>query len=558
MTLLNIGIYFSWKLVHDLLGPKMSVMFLILTLTCLPIFFYSLYFYSDTLMIMMPPLLCYLWLRVEKRRRFFDSILFCMMLVIGCLIRQNLILFLPALIIFLILRAQWKRILVLLTLTIIMFLLVQVPLKIYSDHLHFEANPRYEMPNLHWVMLGLSEQGRYHLTDFRRSLTPMTQQQKKQVEGQEIKSRLIDRNFSELIMLWLTKAFRVYADGSLGYYWYTGNTLQHTLAYDYFFGGQKQLTVFVIQISHSVNLFCLLLSTLRFFRIKKLDLNLLIQIMLFGNYLFYIFVWEAEPRYALLFMFPMLIGNCYGLNEAKYLIGKWANRKGKDVIYTGTPRIVAHLLFCTLISVAAMRIIPLTQIPDLHYRYAVNQNQSKGSIHARIDKTHRIRQTFYADRSFDQISLGRVRSEGNGHYLAAIYALDNKKLVEKKLFTEHDLKLGKLSDLELQKALPGGKNYYLEISQIYRNKNARLFLAIHGKGLFEQRDLYVGGALYQNKQELIGKDLQFRVFMKETRGYLSMPVFIFLFSSAFTMLIVFDVAFRKEELDRLSLQTDIP
>lgn len=546
MIALNIGIYYSWKIVLMQLGRKMTVLFLMIVLTCLPIFFYSLYFYSDTLMIMMPPLLIYLWLRYERDKRLIDIVMLCLLLAAGCVIRQNLILFLPALTLYLFFKSNVKKAVLIVIGTLAALFILQAATSHLAQQVHINANHQLKMPTTHWIMLGLSEQGRYNLRDFRRSYNQPTQVKKKEVTMQEIKRRFASKK-SDLLYLWLVKSFRVYVDGSLGYYWYMGNTSEHSLMYDYFFGGQRRLIQFIIQIFHCVNLWLLFCSVLRFFRLNKIDTNFLIQIMLFGNYLFYIFVWEAEPRYALLFIFPMLIGNCYGIkelvsyshaNQFKFKYQKtWVNAQN-----------LAHILFSILLCITVLHLAPLTQNPDVQYRYAVNQNQRKGTMNARISATSTVQQTFYADQSFDRISLGKVRAHGHGVYKLVIHSLSGRHEEEKIAFSDKALETEKLTDIILARKLSGKKEYQLSVSMISERSKDYLDLAIHGKGLFEQRDLYQGGALFQKGRINEGKDLQFRVYRRETRPYLNRFIYFLLMSIPLVAIVIFADTYRRKPL----------
>ncbi|MET1249610.1 glycosyltransferase family 39 protein [Sporolactobacillus sp. STCC-11] len=543
MVALNIGIYYSWKIVLMQLGRKMTVLFLVIVLSCLPIFFYSLYFYSDTLMIMMPPLLIYLWLRYERDKRLIDIIMLCLLLAVGCVIRQNLILFLPALTLYLLLKSNVKKAVFIVIGTLAALFIWQASTSQLAQQVHINANQQLKMPTTHWIMLGLSEQGRYNWQDFRRSYNQHTQAKKKEVNMQEIKRRLT-RKKSELLYLWLVKAFRVYVDGSMGYYWYMGNTSEHTLMYDYFFGGQRRLIQFISQIFHCVNLWLLLCSVLRFFRLHKIDANLLIQIMLFGNYLFYIFVWEAEPRYALLFIFPMLIGNCYGIKE----LVSYSNENQFALMYLKTrvnAQSLAHILFSILLCITVAHLAPLTQKPDVQYRYAVNQNQRKGTMNAHVSATSTVQQTFYADQPFDYISLGKVSAHGHGAYELVIHSLSGTLEEERIAFSDQVLEQGKLSDIKLDRKLSGDKNYQLSVSMISEGSKDFLNLAIHGKGLFEQRDLYQGGTLFQNGRMNEGKDLQFRIYRRETRPYLNRAIYFLLMSIPLVAILIFADTYRK-------------
>lgn len=540
MTVLNCAIFFSAKIVKMAFGLRMSVFFFVLIATCFPLFFYSLYFYSDTLMIMMPPLLIYLWMRYEQGNKHY-GVLFCLLLAAGCVIRQNLILFLPALIIYLLLQKRMKQVLILSVVTLGALLIMQNSVVQLAEGMHLKSNDRVKMPTTHWIMLGLSEQGRYNYKDFQRTFNKETQEEKRKVTTDEIKKRLHEKSIGALVSLWFVKAFRVYADGSMGYYWYLGNTSTHSLMYDYLIGGQRALFLLIIQAFHCANLFFLLCSALRSYRKKQIDTDLLLQIMLFGNFVFYIFVWEAEPRYALLFFFPFLIMNCYGVSRLQLWLSE--KRQMHRSLWPITSQRAAHLLVILLLAVTVFHFRAITQESDVQYRYAINQNQRKGSLQARVSLNRNVSQTFYADRSFDHISLGMSRSKGEGTYQVTLRSRSGDE-GQTKRFTKHDLKRGTLSDFNFVRPFRGKKKYVLTVSMIGNQQQSYLDLAIHGKGLFEQRDLYRGGSLRVNGRMLEGKDLQFRAYLRDTRPYLSTTSYFAFVSILLLMIILFADVYR--------------
>ncbi|MCL1631808.1 glycosyltransferase family 39 protein [Sporolactobacillus sp. CPB3-1] len=545
MVALNLGIFFSWKIVKQLLGGRMGLVFLFLILTCAPVFFYTLYFYSDTLMIMMPPLLIFVVMCYERSGRVFDAAMLCFIFAAGCVIRQNLILFLPALMIYLCFRSQFKRALVLMAgiLTVLFFL--QMAVADFAGHINIQANSKTKMPVTHWTMLGLSEQGRYNLRDFRLTYQQPTQAAKKAVNVREIKRRLASKSIGELTYLWAVKAFRVYADGSLGYYWYLGNTTDHSLLYDYFIGNQRQLLLFMIQIGHCVHLLLLFYAALLVRASRKVDPSLFLLIMLFGNFLFYIFLWEAEPRYALLFFFPLLIADCYGLKALASFLSR--HNQLRILKMSISTQQMAHFLFLLLLCISAAHINQLTRESDVQYRYAVNQNQSKGSEYARVSDASSVQQTFYANRSFDHISLGKAGARGTAVYRLMIRSQSGPGQSAVKTFTAQELEKGELSEIKLNHPLAAATNYTMILSKLTGNDSDYLDLPIHGKGLFEQRDLYPEGSLFQNGRQKSGQDLQFRVYHKEIRAYLTVPVFVLLISVPLVMIIFFADVYRESE-----------
>ncbi|WKB34778.1 glycosyltransferase family 39 protein [Terrilactibacillus sp. S3-3] len=107
---LNVGIYFSWKLIVRLFSMKMANVFLVMTLACLPLFLYIAYFYTDTVAILfLSALLVYLWYLYDKTKKPLYMILMGLLLAAGCEVREDLILFLPAMIIYMFFVLKWKK-----------------------------------------------------------------------------------------------------------------------------------------------------------------------------------------------------------------------------------------------------------------------------------------------------------------------------------------------------------------------------------------------------------------------------------------------------------------
>jgi hypothetical protein len=254
----------------------------------------------------------------------------------------------------------------------------------------------------------------------------------------------------------------------------------------------------------------------------------------------------------------MLIGNCYGIKE----LVTYLHENQFKFKYPNTRVItqnVAHFLFSILLCITVIHLAPLTQNPDAQYRYSVNQNQRKGPMNARVSATSTVQQTFCADQSFDHISLGKVSAHGHGIYELVIRSLSGKHEEEKFAFSDKALETEKLTDIILDHKLSGKKEYQLSISMISERSKDYLDLAIHGKGLFEQRDLYQDGALFQNGRMSEDKDLQFRVYRRETSPYLNRVIYFLLMSIPLVAIVIFADTYRKPLVpsrDRLQTDTD--
>ncbi|RYM07231.1 hypothetical protein EWH99_00765 [Sporolactobacillus sp. THM7-7] len=544
---LNIGLFFSWKVVVALFNRRAGNLFLLLVLTCLPLFFYTLYFYSDTAALMFPPMLIYLWIRLHRTGKYRYLAMLGLALVVGCQIRTNLILFLPALLIYMLFVLKFRRTAVYSFVLIAMLVAAQWVFPLHYAQLGLTANDKLKMPATHWVMMGLSDKGRYQYEDYRFSQSRHSLQEKKAANLEEIKKRAKKRGAAGLVQLWAVKAGRTFADGSIGYYWYTGNTAHYSLLYDYIFGEQKQLTLLVVQAFHLVHFFLLALSAVRFFRLKKADESLLIQIGLFGSFLFYTVLWEAEPRYALLFMLPALIGDLYGLKEGAYLVEKMKKSLGTSAWMNTRVMLTAVLLFALCTS-AVMHFDQYTQNSIPQKRYTVNQPLKRGKILAAVDRSHFVTQTFRAGRPFNRISIGVGRHHGDGRYVLVLREKGSGKIVARTRIDGSLLPPHRQAHFLFDRLIPEG-SYALQIRPAAGTKNAELGLSIHGKGIFEQRDMYPGGVLYQNHRMMKDMDLQFQVYRLDVRPYLNTGLYILLYLIPSLLVLIYAYgAFKKEKL----------
>ncbi|WKB35002.1 hypothetical protein QS257_14730 [Terrilactibacillus sp. S3-3] len=68
-AVLSVCIFFSWKLVIKLFDLRMGIIFLLMTATCFPYFFYIIYFYTDTIALMFPVICLYFWYLYQQSKK---------------------------------------------------------------------------------------------------------------------------------------------------------------------------------------------------------------------------------------------------------------------------------------------------------------------------------------------------------------------------------------------------------------------------------------------------------------------------------------------------------
>nr|WP_283163277.1 glycosyltransferase family 39 protein [Sporolactobacillus mangiferae] len=532
--ILDLGIYISWKLVQRFFDSQTACFFLLIAITCLPLYLYTMYFYTDTAVIAFPVLMLYLWYLYARNGKQRYMILLGLTLGVGVLIRPNLILFLPALAIYMFFTLKWRKVLLNLALIGLLMIVLSTGAQQIERHFGYQHDPALNMPTLHWIMLGLSHDGGYNHRDYRLTRLQTTPMLKKKADRQQIAKRIQAYGIRGLIRIWGIKAARTYGVGAHGYYWYTHSSAHPTEAYQYLFNRKNQVTIYIIQIFYVVHLILLLLSVLRSFRIKAADLNLLIQICLLGNFIFYVFVWEAEPRYSLLFTPFILLGALFGFKELELRISTCSiwNKHGA----LSRQRLQAAVVITLLTAVSLGGLAGMYAVTEAHSPqryYIVDQRYKVGKGGIQVDARHSVAQTFQATGPFNRISFGVLKNRRHAKYRFVLSEARSGHALFAKTFAPRYRQ--PVQTFRIAHGGIKGKKQ-ITITQLHGNKGASLTLAINGSG-YEQRDLYPGGFLSQNGILKERKDLQFAVYRIAKGAYLSKTAYGLLLALPVMMLL---------------------
>ncbi|MFT8362756.1 MAG: hypothetical protein ABF608_06200 [Sporolactobacillus sp.] len=543
--MLMASIYFSWLFTIRRFDWRMGNLFLITALTTLPLFFYTLYFYTDTVILMVPPLLALLWQSYCRTPRIRLLIVLGLSLGIGCQLRENLILFLPALIVYMMFTLRPKKWLLPLVICLTLLFTCQAVTQQISHFYGYRSNPRLSMPVTHWLMLGLSADGGYNKADYSRTLHQPTQSAKRAENWRIIKERLDHAHFINLFNLWGTKIARTWNMGAHGYYWYTEFTSHPNTTYAYLFGDRRTLVLFFIQAFYIVHLFLMLFSVLNFFRTKKLTINVLLQICLFGNLLFYTFIWEAEPRYSLLFSPYILLSSLFGLRELSQLITCELEKNGLIEKRQWLILTVISLLLLT----GAINQHAVTE-QRLARNYSVNLPHSLGKANAQITASHWIGQSFRITAPFNRIRFAIEKVRGNARYQADLEISGQR--VQRSFFaaSSTDQRQALEIRLPLQKR-PYDAKAVLTLRQVSHSDTAMLALKMNSYG-YDLRDMYRGGTLLQNGQPIAKSDLQFQVYRQHQAPLIPASIYQFLLYTLELLLLIAAVSFAIQAYERAS------
>ncbi|CAM3203380.1 glycosyltransferase family 39 protein [Sporolactobacillus spathodeae] len=545
---LNIAIYFAWRFIVSSQNRKMGHLFLILVLTCFPLFFYLTYFYTDSFALMFPSLVLYFVFRLTRTGQLKYLVYCAVLIAIGFQIRENIILMLPATIIYLLLVKKVKKALYLLLVTLILVTGFGKLAQTYEEQMGFHKNMALQMPVTSWMVLGTSDAGRYNKNDYLLSRNPSTQQKKESADIRVIQNRIKKDGLLGFSKIWAIKDARTFADGSIGYYWYTHNTSNYSVPYNYLFGNRKELIVYAIQGIHIVEWILFALAAIRLIRKRKYDENLYLQLCLFGSFLFYVIVWEAEPRYALLFTVLQLTGCIYGLQEL-YDLAVIFTRKAKNVrLYYKAGMLGMTGLLALTASIALKNNQTVTQIVDAKPNYVIDQSVSIKKTIAIVRATQQVKQTFTAKKPFKAVRFRVLKHQGAARYLASVTAngKSSRSVIGQKIVNSNRLKRSGHVTIPIHHWTHASNHRYtLTIKKLTGVPDSKLSLAMNQRGWYEQMDLYSGGALYLNDQIQHKKDLMFQVYTKGNHPYLSEPVYLTLLSIPLLILLIAMYRFRE-------------
>lgn len=301
--------YFSVK---RLFNRNMVIMFMVLTMFCLPIYTYVPIFYTDTYPMIWGSLIVLLYIKINQstkpKEKYFNSVLIGICALIGFQLKATILILVVAIILHYIFTNKELKKLIIVGLVIISFISSMGIYNKIIDHTGLFAQLNYEdeaLPYVHWVMMGLNKTGGFNRKDFNYSKSIIGKDAKTKAAKEIIVERINDYGFSGLIEHLGNKINYTYNDGT----YYSVSILSRkprntaSLGYNLLSKNGKYINK-TIYLANSYNIFILtmlLLSMVSGFSKKKLDLLSFLRLLLFGLMLF-LLIWESKPKYLVNFL----------------------------------------------------------------------------------------------------------------------------------------------------------------------------------------------------------------------------------------------------------------
>lgn len=313
---INLGILFVYLICRELKSIKVAFLSLWLSSCCIPLYFYTPIFYSDTLSLPFVMMTYYVYLQILKsaniKQQFVRACAFAIVCTLGTLIKFTVIIVAIAVLIDLIMRGNLKKYWPATIVAISLFYTFLSGFNYYRYNHLLDKNlsEQKQVPYTHWVMMGLSGNGAYNGSDYEYTYTFSTRDARAQANIERIGQRLKEYGVGGYLEFLHRKQQLNFGSGIYGVNeMIDDNPLRpnslHQVAIE---GGKYYETFKHMAHGYHILLFLLIIFSAVYDAAAKTrgSINkLVVRLSITGIFIF-LALWEANSRYILNFM-PMFI-----------------------------------------------------------------------------------------------------------------------------------------------------------------------------------------------------------------------------------------------------------
>ena len=508
----SLTMYLTYKTAGKLLSKQKQTIILGLMLVYIPFQMYSLFYYSDSLMVVLVALIIYVLIPSDGSFIFRTKHIMAVAIIVafGWNLRSNIIIIIPALIIYL-LFFKWYRNLVILLVTFgIAFIAFGKGFSMLWAHYGFIQDDGYRFPMLHWVMMGMSIQGgSYNWQDFQ--YTYLSQNKAADDLGLFF-NRLTHRPIFLNLLMIVLKIRGNWSDGTINY---TNGTRAlrdgDGFLWQLFYGSNNSFIVYISQMMYVAILFGMVYYIYKR-RKEYITSCFLFQIIIFGVFMFHL-IWEAKPRYVYAWMPIIFILGAKGLIlfAERYEVTIFDKYKKKLFIAFGVVFALQIGSDSFLRPSYSMNLDYDSRVINGISIYATDNYLRDGIV--RVNRDTEVEQTFKATRSFNYIRgyISSYDEKNNSKYKVEIIDKKTNQVVREHEFIYREL----YWELPLQTYtlrwyfddLPAG-DYSVKFSQIESDNNGSIVISSVPN---EMVDMYEAGKLYINGVDQNKKDLSLQI-----------------------------------------------
>lgn len=516
LILIDLGVFFSWKIVRILYSTKHAALFAVLCFFNPILYTCASGCYTTTLMmpLLMGTLLLFvLFLREQEVRKkwilgFFSGVV----LALGSRLRATVFIAGIALVIYLLIRAKsavsagyGKKRLTLLAGSVLLGAVLS-----FSGFTHLQNTVITEdytdtqVPAIYYLMFSANPdtEGTYNEEDYRLVSSLETLEEKEHVSFKILKERLKAMGISGFLSLAGHKLELTWSDGTDDYSDFLTTSRNYSRLHSFIAGDQKDFFAMYCHIFHLAVMTMFLFSAFSMFRQRCDSSRYLIFLTLLGGMIFHIF-WEAGNIYSFGFSMLLLIGASDGIAASEQ-----KNKASRIIGIAGAASFLMLFLPC---------VSKLRGVPYKHVNNAVVQDMSLGEQRPLLTGDQ-ITQTFRTDRRFNRVGckvLNPSNTENGSHYRMELFSETGE------LLARSEIKGDQVQDkdycyLEVNTVIPEKMNTYtIRITPIYTTETQYLTFACFNTHHY---DIYPSGSMTGlNGDEK--SDLTFRVFERTETNF---------------------------------------
>lgn len=317
VLVINGAVLMTVLLARKVFGDKKSILVLAACFLFVPYYTYTAYCYSDSLSLPFTVgaafVFWYAYHSEKLVKRLLLYVLTGAILFLGYKMKGSVIVMLVAIVLLMIMKLNWKRLLSGLMALVVGFLCVSVAFGAAVRAANFatpEQQYDYEWPMTHWVMMGLTGFGGYNQEDSDFTASIIGKDEKKEANLEVIKERLESYSIVKFLYHLTRKSTRTWEDSTYYISHHIEEYIERSPLHDYVLNdGEHHYRLFAISCAfHLFLILMMILSALKGMLRPRCDMTLLFRLAVFGIYLF-LLIWETRSRYLFNFTpFFLLLG----------------------------------------------------------------------------------------------------------------------------------------------------------------------------------------------------------------------------------------------------------
>lgn len=325
--MITVCVALMYKIAEKLWDKKKALMVLLIALVTTPLYLHAAIYYSDVPSALFTLLAFYLYLQIVEKKGIKNSsllqILLGIVLFIGIKIKITVSFILIAIFVYEILRGNTKELIqkmsiVLPTLLIgfILFNFIVEPRVVTNK----EVIDNYKVPVLHWIMMGLKEEGGYNEEDYLYTFSYSTYQEKEKADIEEINRRISNYN---------VLSFAEHLNKKINFAWSDGtyfapeklrrSPVEQTILQEIVIGKYKNVYKYFPQVMHISMMILIFINVCSILKKKEYtNREIIMAISVFGLILF-LLLWENRSRYIFVMVPLMMLLQLNGIEIVSHI-----------------------------------------------------------------------------------------------------------------------------------------------------------------------------------------------------------------------------------------------